>query len=129
MQAYFRELLSIYRKYPAMYEKDYEQDGFTWINADDTYKSIYSFYRRGKNKRNSLVFVVNFTPMARDDYRVGVPEKKKYKLILNSDEKRFGGNSEPLEDTVFTAEEKPWDGQPYSIAYPLPAYGAAIFLF
>ena len=129
MQAYFRELLSIYRKYPAMYEKDYEQDGFTWINADDTYKSIYSFYRRGKNKRNSLVFVMNFTPMARDDYRVGVPEKKKYKLILNSDEKRFGGNSEPLEDTVFTAEEKPWDGQPYSIAYPLPAYGAAIFLF
>ena len=57
------------------------------------------------------------------------PEKKKYKLILNSDEKRFGGNSEPLENTVFTAEAKPWDGQPYSIAYPLSEYGAAVFLF
>ncbi len=129
MQAYVRELLAIYNKYPAMYEKDYEQDGFTWINADDTYKSIYSFYRSGKNKRNRLVFVMNFTPMARDDYRVGVPVKKKYKLILNSDEKRFGGNSDPLENNTFMAEEKPWDGQPYSIAYPLPPYGSAIFLF
>ncbi|MCR4655491.1 MAG: 1,4-alpha-glucan branching protein GlgB [Lachnospiraceae bacterium] len=129
MQAYVRELLAIYNKYPAMYEKDYEQDGFTWINADDTYKSIYSFYRSAGNKRNRLVFVMNFTPMARDDYRVGVPVKKKYRLILNSDEKRFGGNSDPLENTVFMAESKPWDGQPYSIAYPLPAYGSAIFLF
>nr|MCR5735798.1 1,4-alpha-glucan branching protein GlgB [Lachnospiraceae bacterium] len=79
MQSYVRELLNLYNKYPCMYEGDYSTDGFSWINADDTYKSIYSFMRRASNKKNSLLFVMNFTPIARDDYRVGVPEKKKYK--------------------------------------------------
>ena len=128
MQAYVRELLRIYNKYPCMYELDHEQDGFRWINADDTFKSIYSFVRYGKSRKNNLLFVMNFTPIARDDYRVGVPENKKYKLLLNSDEKRFGGNgSEPV--TTYSAEKIEWDGQPYSIGYPLPAYGAAVFLF
>nr|MCR5733414.1 alpha amylase C-terminal domain-containing protein [Lachnospiraceae bacterium] len=97
--------------------------------ADDTYKSIYSFMRRASNKKNSLLFVMNFTPIARDDYRVGVPEKKKYKLLLDSDEKRFGGQGEKRETVTYTAEEIPWDGRPYSIGYKLPPYGAAVFLF
>ncbi|MCR4740523.1 MAG: 1,4-alpha-glucan branching protein GlgB [Lachnospiraceae bacterium] len=129
MQSYVRELLALYNKYPCMYEGDYSQNGFTWINADDTYKSIYSFMRRAENKKNSLLFVMNFTPIARDDYRVGVPEKKKYKLLLDSDEKRFGGQGEKRETVTYPAEEIPWDGQPYSIGYKLPSYGAAVFLF
>ena len=60
---------------------------------------------------------------------VGVPANKKYKLILDSDEKRFGGNSEEKKVQTYTAEKIEWDGQPYSIAYPLPAYGAAVFQF
>ncbi|MCR4923458.1 MAG: 1,4-alpha-glucan branching protein GlgB [Lachnospiraceae bacterium] len=129
MQSYVRDLLGIYNKYPCMYEGDSEQEGFMWINADDTYKSIYSFVRRADNKKNSLLFVMNFTPIARDDYRVGVPEKKKYKLILNSDEKKYGGNEEESRQSTYTAEAVPWDNQEYSIAYKLPAYGAAVFLF
>ncbi len=129
MQAYVRELLKIYTKYPAMYEQDRGFAGFEWINANDTYKSIYSFYRKGKNdKKNRLLFVMNFTPISRDDYRVGVPEKKKYKLLLDSNEERFGGNG-MVRETSYQAEEIPWDGQPYSVAYPLAPYGAAIFLF
>ena len=129
MQAYVRELLAIYNKYPAMYELDNEPDGFMWINADDTYKSIYSFVRRAANKKNSLLFVMNFTPIVRDEYRVGVPEKKRYKLLLDSNEERFGGKGMAREKTVYTAEAIPWDGQPYSIAYPLSEYGAAVFVF
>ena len=129
MQAYVRELLKIYTKYPAMYECDRGFNGFQWINANDTYKSIYSFIRHGKNeKKNRLVFVMNFTPISRDDYRVGVPEKKKYKLLLDSNEKRFGGTGIPRE-TSYQAEEIPWDGMPYSVAYPLAPYGAAVFLY
>ena len=129
MQAYVRELLKIYNKYPAMHELDRGFAGFEWINANDTYKSIYSFIRKGRNdKKNRLVFVMNFTPISRDDYRVGVPEKKKYKLLLDSNEERFGGNG-LVRETNYQAEEIPWDGQPYSIAYPLAPYGAAIFLF
>ncbi|MCR5358224.1 MAG: 1,4-alpha-glucan branching protein GlgB [Lachnospiraceae bacterium] len=129
MQAYVRELLKIYTKYPAMYEQDRGFAGFEWINANDTYKSIYSFYRKGKNdKKNRLLFVMNFTPISRDDYRVGVPEKKKYKLLLDSNEERFGGNG-MVRETTYQAEEVEWDGQPYSVSYPLAPYGAAIFLF
>ena len=129
MQAYVRELLKIYNKYPAMHELDRGFSGFSWINANDTYKSIYSFIRYGKNdKKNRLVYVMNFTPISRDDYRVGVPEKKKYKLLLDSNEERFGGNG-MVRETVYQAEDIPWDGQPYSVAYPLAPYGAAIFLY
>ncbi len=129
MQDYVRQLLSLYAKYPCLYELDHENEGFSWINADDTYKSIYSFVRYDSTKKKSLLFVMNFTPIARDDYRVGVPKSGKYRLLLNSDEKRFGGNSDPLKKKVYTAEKISWDGRDYSIAYPLPAYGAAIFEF
>ena len=129
MQSYVRELLNLYRNYPCLYELDHEWEGFSWINADDTYKSIYSFVRYDKTKKKSLLFVLNFTPMERGDYRVGVPKSGKYKLLLEADDKRFGGNSEPSKKKVFTAEKISWDGQEYSIAYPLAAYGAAIFEF
>ena len=129
MQSYVRELLKLYNDYPCLYELDHEYEGFSWINADDTYKSIYSFVRYDREKKKSLLFVLNFTPIERGDYRVGVPKSGKYKLLLSSDDKRFGGNSEPSKKKVFTAEKISWDGKDYSIAYPLPSYGAAIFEF
>ena len=128
LQSYVRELLHLYTKYPCLYEIDRDPKGFLWINANDTYKSIYSFVRYGENRKNNLLFVMNFTPIARDDYRVGVPELKKYKLLLNSDEERFGGNG-AVRDDLYIAEEIPWDTQEYSFAYALPAYGAAVFVF
>ena len=129
MKDYVRELLNLYNKYPCLSELDSSYEGFQWINADDTEKSIYSFYRKDSTGKNNLLFVLNFTPMERKDYRVGVPQlKKKYTLLLNSDEKRFGGNGKELEKT-FKAENIPWDGQPYSFGFELPPYGAAIFKF
>ncbi len=128
LSEYVKELLKIYSKYPCLYELDYDPKGFTWINADDTYKSIYSFVRYSANNKNNMLFVLNFTPIAREDYRVGVPEERKYKLILNSDDTKFGGNGK-VQSEYYVAEEKEWDGQKYSIAYELPAYGAAVFLF
>ena len=129
MKRYYKELLKLYRKYPCMYEMDNEPEGFFWINPDDTYRSIYRFVRKAKNNKNSLLFVMNFTPVAREDFRMGVPEDTKYKLILDSDEERFGGQGKGKKEVYYTAEEMEWDGQPYSIEYPLPAYGAAVFLF
>ena len=85
--------------------------------------------RYDRSKKKSLLFVLNFTPMERGDYRVGVPKSGKYKLLLEADDKRFGGNSEPSKKKVFTAEKISWDGQEHSIAYPLAPYGAAVFEF
>lgn len=125
---YMKALLHLYRKYPAMYELDHEWDGFEWINADDADRSIYSFIRKSSDGKKCMICVLNFTPVARPDYRVGVPQAGSYKLLLNSDEVRFGGTGAEIPKR-FRAKKGEWDGQPYSIAYPLPAYGAAIFSF
>lgn len=128
IQNYVRALLRLYKKYPAMYEWDTDYRGFQWINANDGYRSIFSFVRYSESGKQNLLFVCNFTPVTREDYRVGVPKKKKYHLILNSDDKQFGGEG-IKQPEYYNAVKKECDGQPYSIAYSLPAYGAAVFLF
>lgn len=126
LQTFVKDLLHIYTKYPAMYEADTSWDNFEWINADDGYRSIFSFVRKSKSGRKNLLFVCNFTPVPREDYRVGVPKKKQYKLIFNSDEEKYGGTGEkrPL---TYKAVKKECDNREFSFAYPLPAYGVAVF--
>lgn len=125
---YMKELLHLYKKYPAMYELDHEWNGFEWINADDKERSIYSFIRKSSDGKKCLVCVLNFTPVARPDYRVGVPQAGNYRLILNSDEERFGGTGAER-PRRFTAKKGEWDGQPYSVGYPLAPFGAVVFAF
>ena len=128
IQNWMQDLLHLYKKNRAMYELDTEPEGFNWINKDDLFRSIFSFTRHSKDKKKNLLFVCNFTPMERPDYRVGVPKGKQYKLVLNSDDARYGGTGEerPL---VYKAKKGECDGQPYAFAYPLPPYGVAIFEF
>ncbi len=128
IQNWVQELLHLYRKNKALYEMDTEEEGFAWINKDDIFRSIFSFVRYSRDKKKNLLFVCNFTPMEREDYRVGVPRGKQYKLILNSDDKRYGGKGKarPL---IYKAVKKECDGQKYSFAYPLPPYGVAVFEF
>ena len=128
MQTFVKELLHIYKKYPAMYELDHEWNGFEWINANDADRSIFSFIRKSKDGKNCLLFVCNFTPVARDDYRVGVPVNKSYRLIFHSDDEKFQaeGTKRPLS---YKAVKSECDGMDYSISYPLPGYGVAIFRF
>lgn len=128
MQDWVKALLHLYQENKSMYELDHSWKGFEWINANDADRSIYSFVRRSEDGKNNMLFVINFTPMERIDYRVGVPEKKTYKLVLNSDSTRFGGDA-ANKKTSYKAEEKECDKKRYSFAYPLPAYGVAIFKF
>ncbi len=128
MKHYVSRLLEIYRKYPCLYEIDNDWQGFEWMNADDKENSTYSYVRRASSGRNNLLVVLNMTPMERKDFVVGVPKKKKYKLILNSDDTCFGGNGGEIPKEI-TAKAKKTDGKPYSITFDLPPYGAAIFQF
>ena len=127
LQAFVRDLLSLYRKYPALYANDSGYEGFSWVNANDGDRSIYSFIRWSPTGRDNLLFVCNFTPMARPDYMVGVPKKKQYKLVLDSRTEKYGG-THAVRDTLM-AEEGECDGQPFHLAYDLPAYGVAVFRF
>ena len=128
MQSWVRDLLHLYRRRKAFYEQDNTWEGFEWINADDRDRSIYSFVRHAKGGKQNLLFVISFTPVAREDYRVGVPKRKQYRLILNSDEEKYGGTGKKR-SAVYKAEKSECDGRPYSFAYSLPAYGVAIFEF
>lgn len=126
LQSYVKDLLQLYRKYPALYELDYDWDGFQWINANDGDRSIFSFVRYSHDHKRSLLFVINFTPVDRPDYRVGVPKRGTYTLVLDNSHGRYKrGDKAP----AFRSVKKECDGQDYSISYPLPAYGTAVFRF
>ena len=126
LQKYYSDLLHVYQKYPALWQLDSDWNGFQWINANDGDRSIFSFIRRDETGKKNLLFVINFTPVARDDYRVGVPKSGTYSLILDSEHGLYKRG-----EHAFSARSKKseCDGQPYSFAYPLPAYGTAIFQF
>ena len=118
----------MYSKYQCLHGTDYDPLGFEWINADDADRSIYSFMRKSSDGKKNLLFVLNMTPLARPDYRCGVPVKTNYKLILNSMDPKFGGTA-PISKKTYKAVEGECDNRPYSIAYDLPAYGCAVFEF
>ena len=121
LKDFVQTLLKMYRKYPALYGTDTDPSGFEWINADDGDRSIYSFVRKSPIKRNNRLLVCNFTPVERPDYRVGVPKKKQYTLVLDE-------NGQTAKK-VFKAEKQDCDNRPFSFAYPLPAYGVAVFQY
>ena len=121
LKDFVQTLLKMYRKYPALYGMDTDPSGFEWINADDGDRSIYSFVRKSPTGRNNLLVVCNFTPVDRPDYRVGVPKKKQYTLVLDE-------NGQTAKK-VFKAEKQDCDNRPFSFAYPLLAYGVAVFQY
>lgn len=125
---WMKELLHIYKKNRCMYELDSNWQGFEWMNANDAERSIFSFVRKSKDGKNNLLFVINFTPVERSDYRVGVPKKGLYKLILNSEDEKFLGSDKKRPEN-YKAVKSECDGRDYSIAYPLPAYGVAVFKY
>ena len=124
----FKKLLHIYKEYPAMYEQDVSWAGFEWINANDGYRSIFSFVRKSKSGKNDLLFVINMTPMHYEDYRVGVPTNRKLKLILDSENKEYGGNGEKIPEVILPRKEE-CDGREYSAGFPLAPYQVAIFTY
>ena len=128
IQNWVQDLLHLYREQKALYELDTQPSGFQWINKDDVFRSIFSFVRYSKDRKKSLLFICNFTPVERPDYRVGVPRGCQYKLILDSEDQRYGGQDRKI-GSVVRATKQECDGQDYSFAYPLAGYGVAVFEF
>lgn len=128
LKEYVGELLKIYREYPCMYTDDNSWRGFEWINADDKDRSTYSFIRRTQADSRCLLFIANMTPMKWEGYKLGVPKEGTYKLILNSDEVRFGGNGNEV-SKEYTAVKDYCDYKDYSITMDIPPYSALVFEF
>lgn len=128
LQAFVKELLHLYKNNKCLYEYDCYPEGFEWINADDGDRSIFSFVRHSESGKSNMLFIINFTPVERPDYRVGTNCRRKHTLVLSSDDKKFGGTGKrrPKE---YKPAKKECDGRKYSFRYKLPAYGVAVFKF
>uniref|UniRef100_I5ATT3 1,4-alpha-glucan branching enzyme GlgB n=1 Tax=Eubacterium cellulosolvens (strain ATCC 43171 / JCM 9499 / 6) TaxID=633697 RepID=I5ATT3_EUBC6 len=127
LQAYVRDLLFLYKESPALSANDVGYDGFQWVNPNDADRSIFSFIRWSPEGKNNLLFVINFTPVARPDYMCGVPKTGTYQLILDNRCEKYGGKHQV--PAKYKAYESECDGMPNHIAYDLPPYGVAVFKF
>jgi len=119
VQSLVRDLNRIYREVPALWQIDFDHRGFEWIDFSDMDHSVVSFLRRGKEEGDYLVCVFNLTPVAHEGYRVGVPEGKYFREVLNTDSAQYGGsNMGNLGGRM--AEAVPAHGKPFSLALTLP---------
>lgn len=124
IQQFVKDLNHTYKTYPALYEKQFSQAGFQWIDYSDHENSILTYVRKGHDEKNDLIIACNFTPILRENYRIGNPKKGKLKEILNSDETKYGGagNGNPN----IKSSTKAWHGYKKSIEITIPPLGIVI---
>ncbi|WP_185232116.1 1,4-alpha-glucan branching protein GlgB [Teredinibacter franksiae] len=127
LQRLVRDLNHLYKSTPALYEADGEEQGFEWVEADDRHNSVFAFYRKAKSASSKVLVICNFTPVVRENYRVGVSEQGVYSEVLNTDKSDYGGenviNPEPK-----CSEPVPWHYRDQSIQVTLPPLGAVILM-
>ncbi len=126
IQRWVKDLNNIYRNELALHELDCEPSGFEWIDFNDSIHSVISFLRKGKNSKNIILVVCNFTPVPRFNYILGVPENGYWKEILNSDSEVYGGSNHGNIGGV-EASMTPSHGRPYSISVTVPPLGLIFF--
>jgi 1,4-alpha-glucan branching enzyme len=119
-----KTLNNFYKNEPCLYEIDFEPEGFEWIDFNDYTQSVISFLRKDK-KGNFILIICNFTPVVRENYRIGVPKEGKYIEVLNSDDAEFCGSN--VKNGEIFSEKIPFHGRNYSIRLKLPPL-AIIFL-
>jgi len=123
VQLLAKSVNELYKSHSALYERDFESNGFEWIDCHDYQQSILSFIRHSENQK--LICVFNFTPVPRDNYRIGLPQAGNYIEVLNSDSEIFGGTNVGNAGLVIS-QETPWMNQPYSAELTLPPLSVVV---
>ena len=126
IKQFFKDLNNLYRAEAALYEQDFSQQGFQWIDCSDNRHSVVSFIRRADDSNDFIVVVCNFTPQPHSHYRVGVPEPGFYKEIFNSDAREYGGSNMGNLGGKWT-DEWSFHNQPFSLDLCLPPLGVLMF--
>jgi 1,4-alpha-glucan branching enzyme len=126
LKHWVRDLNALYRGQPLLHEMDFNPAGFEWVDCKDSQRSIISFLRRGRNPNDQLLFVCNFTPVVRQNYRVGVPLDCYWKEVLNSDAALYGGSGQGNFGGL-AAAPLPIHGRPFSLNMTLPPLGIVVF--
>lgn len=127
LQQFMKDLNHLYTNEPALFENDFTHEGFQWIDFMDSDNSVIVFIRKAKDAENEyLIFICNFTPVYRENYRIGVPQKRFYKEVLNSDAEIYWGSNKGNWGGLWS-DERPWHGLPYSLNLNLPPLSTIIF--
>jgi len=126
LQRWLEDLNRFYRTHPALYEKDFKPDGFSWIDCNDAPQSTLSLLRRGQRPSQDVVVVCNFTPEPRHNYRVGVPGEGIWKETLNSDSRHYGGSNQGSLGNL-EATPVPFHGFSSSVNMVLPPLAIVFF--
>ena len=118
LQTYTKELNLFYKANAPLWQVDHSWEGFSWISADDNDNSVISF-RRIDEKGKEIIAVCNFTPVARDNYKIGVPARSNYKIVFNSDDAKYGGTGKAQPEKIKWQKES-MHGFEQSISLDLP---------
>ena len=121
-----KELNRVYREEPALWEVDFEEQGFEGIDCDDWERSTISFVRWARDRKHHVVVAVNFTPVPYHGHLLGVPQERRYREIFNSDDKRYGGSGVRSSADGAQAQSRPCHGKPFSIEISLPPLAGVI---
>jgi len=113
----------LYKTEPALHQKQFDQEGFEWIESNDQGNSVITFLRKGNSPKQQIIVILNLTPAPRENYRIGVPLPGVWKQIFNSDKNEFGGSDYPVDGAMMT-EEINWQGKAFSISLNLPPLSA-----
>ncbi|WP_082435829.1 1,4-alpha-glucan branching protein GlgB [Desnuesiella massiliensis] len=124
-QHFFKALNYLYKEEKALWELDYNQKGFQWIDADNAQQSILVFTRNTEKPEETLVVVCNFTPVVYYDFNIGVPYLGDYEEIFNSDSEEFGGSNQIMDEALFSKEE-PCHNQKYTLTIKVPPMAITI---
>lgn len=126
IKEYFKALNHFYLDNSSLWSLDYEEKGFKWIDADNSEQGVFSFMRIGKNKKEKLIFICNFTPEVYYDFKVGVPKLGEYVEVFNSDSLEFGGAGNIMGDSILKAREESFKDFDYSISVKVPPLGTLV---
>ncbi len=126
LKNYVADLNRLYQNHPALYEKQFEADGFEWINHQDHQNAVMVYIRKGNNQKQNLIVVCNMTPEVHTQYRIGLPKKGKITEIFNSDEKQYGGSG-IANPKAIKATNEAWNGRDFSAEIVLSPLGVSVF--
>ncbi|MGN0157767.1 MAG: 1,4-alpha-glucan branching protein GlgB [Brotaphodocola sp.] len=126
IQKYVKDLNALYQSQPALYEMDFQPEGFQWIDCSNSAENIVTFIRKTDKPEETLLFVCNFAPVERTNYKVGVPFAGKFKEILNSDKKVYGGSGKG-NPRVKNSKAEECNERPNSIEIDVPPMSTIVF--
>ena len=125
IQKLIQDLNKLYKKEPALYQKQFSPEGFEWIEWNDTENSVLSYIRKGNTKEEQVIIIGNFTPVPREKYKLGVPNNTTLKLLFNSDDKAYGGSG--IGKKTAKPSVQGWHGRPNSVELNLPPLGILVY--